>query len=224
LQPAITYPADFPAALFTANAGLALKSDRVTQTAKKDADGYCDINVNPFLARKHAAGVSKPQPRYRYLPWLIGVAVLLVFPLVLIRIQQITKTAQLQTQVDRTERALRIARLVADENVNKEAAIQQLLAEIDNLTAQRQEVLGMGLPVSEGLQYIQNTAVAPTIIASIDITTEQVILEGEAVDRDGVIAYALALENLRVFKEVRVASLGDVTTENTVPFEIVLTR
>jgi hypothetical protein len=99
-----------------------------------------------------------------------------------------------------------------------------LLAEIDNLTAQLQAVLGGGIGAAAGLQYIQNTVISPTMVTNIEITTEEIDVEGEAANRAGVIEYALALESLKVFKEVRIASIDDRTSGTSVQFVITLTR
>jgi hypothetical protein len=72
-----------------------------------------------------------------------------------------------------------LASIAADNATTTENAIQQLLADTDKLTTQRQELLGTGLPVSEFLQYIQSTTIAPTTVTAIDIDTEKLTVEGE---------------------------------------------
>lgn len=223
IAPKLKYPADFPAARYASNIGLALKRER--KTFARDATHFYDINLNLLSGKSRAE--RRPVPlSQRILPSVLIAGAALLFFLSMLYNQSQAETKRLNEEVGRLDRELMQTRLRADEAAKIEEDIKLLQSETATVSQQQQAVLGKNINDADILQLVVNATPPQAIYTRIEITSEQIIIEGEADTAATVMDYATALEAGK-FSDVRVGKVGEITegqSQNALSFNIVISR
>ena len=225
LVPPLEFPPDLLVAIYATNMGLALK-----KVPQKTATRFRDINLN-ILSGKYRVK-AKPLPiRSILLSLALIIVIGLLFPLYQVKSQAGAETVRLQTELSRVGQELREARLAFDEAKQIEDTINEIVADKDTLKREHEYILGKGGDFANNLELVTNALPSDAYFTSMEMGTEQIIVEGEAGSPLSVLIYATALEGQRGLSEVRIAEIDEGTeietteTETTViSFVIVISK
>lgn len=222
-------PPDFPLDLYTANLGLALKKIGMKPTAKAEAIGYCDININ-LMPEKYRAETNRAAFRRLIVPAMLAISAGLMFPAYQVWDIAKTETVRLDTQAVTVNDELYRVRLLSDEAAVIEESITQLSADLEALR-QHHQLLEHTSDTADNLEMITEAIGQKGYLTSIDIADDEITTAGQTDSISAVIAYVTALEELGYYSGVRIAdfSVNDVSdpmenTGNNVTFTVVITR
>jgi len=215
LVPPLAFPPDLPTALYATNMGLALK-----KVSKKTATHFRDINVNIFAGKYRVK--APPLPRRTILICLVLiVAIGFLFPLQQAKSQAGAEVMNLQTESSRISQELRQARLAANEAEQGEDNINKITAEVETVKQEHQYLQNTSRDFAGILESVTSAIPSGAYFTSIQIGTDQIIVEGKADSSFTVVSYAMALEARWGSSEVRISEIdkSEVTEAETTETE-----
>ena len=208
LVPPLEFPPDLPVALYTSNMGLALKEMPQSTVPEGDATRFQDINLD-ILSGKYRTRARRIPMRYKLFSLALIIAISLLFPLYYFKSQVAAENTLLQTELDGISQELSQARLVFNEAQQIEDTINEILATVDALQQEYQDILSRGGDFTDYLRVVTNVLPSSAYFTSIVIGTNQILVEGEADRYLTVISYATALLARPELSEVRIAEIGE---------------
>ena len=213
LVPPLEFPPDLLVAIYATNMGLALK-----KVSQKTATRFRDINLN-ILSGKYKVK-AKPLPiRSILLSLALIIAIGLLFPLYQVKSQAAAETVRLQTELSRVGQELRQVRLAFNEAKQAEDTINEIVTDKDTLKREHEYILSKGGDFANNLELVTDTLPSDAYFTSIEIGTDQIIVEGEADSPFSVIIYVTALEGQWGPSEVRIAEIDESTEIETTETE-----
>lgn len=232
LSPPLEVPAELPTTLYATNMGLALKKVPQKKGLKGDAARFHDINLNILPGKK--ASRAFPVSIQNILVTLALVAIIsLVSPLYLVKNQADVETIRLQAELSGVSQKLREARLAIDEAEQTEDTISGIIASVETLRQEHQDILSEMGDFADRLTSVTSAIPSGVHFTSIELGSDQITIKGEADSPFTIVSYARALEAQGKFSEVRIAEIGrsgstEAETEGAessgAPFIIVLNR
>jgi Tfp pilus assembly protein PilN len=208
LVPPLKFPPELPVALYTSNMGLALKEMPQETVPEGDATRFQDINLD-ILSGKYRTRARRVPMRYKLLSLALIIAIGLLFPLYYFKSQVAAENTLLQTELDGISQELSQARLVFNEAQQIDDTINEILAAVDALQQEYQDILSRGGDFTDYLRVVTNVLPSSAYFTSIVIGTNQILVEGEADRYLTVISYATALLARPELSEVRIAEIGE---------------
>jgi len=233
VAPPVKSAPDFPLAQFVSTIGAAIKGPSRQAVPRAEGTRFYDININLLTEKRRAEAIkTKARGKSRIAVATFVIVLLLLAPVFLLKNQAVTETAKLQAKLDMVSRELRLARLNADEAVVTEANIRELLAKVESLQHERQLTLGTVVDTAVRLRPALDLLTHYGNLLAIEADSETIAIQGLTDSRSKVINYALALEKLKQFAEVRIASIdeessgstGGTTNDLRIQFTIMLTK
>jgi len=225
LVPPLEFPPELPLALYTTNAGLALK-----KVSKKTVTPFHDINVN-ILSGKYRVKAPTLPLRNILLSLVLIIALGLLFPLYQAEIRVEAEVMDLQAELRRVSQELRQARLAVNEAEQVENNINEIAAEVEAIKQEHQYLQGAGRDFAGDLELVTEAIPSEARFTSIEIGTDQITLEGEADSSFTIVSCATALEAQWGGAEVRISEIDRITKPGTtkvvgtgVSFTIIITK
>jgi type IV pilus assembly protein PilM len=210
LTPAVASPDNFIDASYAAVIGLALKKSPLKALPGSEQSRFFDIDVN-LLAGKYRKTKAKPiRAFYLWLGMILVAALVLLFPLYQARQHIKTDNRAFDTALSNIQRELDLAVLVNEETTNTEDSITALNAATDAIKTANETILGARGDYGSGLETVAGAVPPQTSFNWIEIRPDEITIRGETDSVFTVVAYAVALENLNIFTEVRITSLDEV--------------
>ena len=233
LVPLLKFPPDFPVAIYAANMGLVLKKLPRKISPKGDATRFHDIDLN-ILSGKYRRGAARPVPmRHILIGTALIIAIGLMFPIYQARSNSVTENVLLQTELRTISQELNQARLAIDEAKLVEDTISKIAAEAEILNQEHQSIIGNEGDFTGNLKLVASILPPQTRFTSVEMSTHEIIVEGEADNPFTVVSYVVALEAEGVFSEVRIVKIDErkgaeaetaAIGSTTISFKIVITR
>lgn len=211
LVPPLEFPSELPLALYTSNMGLALKEVLRKTTSKGDATRFCDINLNILSGRYGARPHPVPWRRILLIPAMVA-AIAILFPVYQVRSQAGAETVRLQMELGRVSRELHQAHLANVEAKQVEDTINRIAAEVDALKQEHRNILSDKGYFTDAMRLVTDALPSHARFTSIEISSEQIIIEGKADSALAVIDYVAAVETPGIFSEVRIDEIGELYT------------
>ena len=215
LVPSMKFPPELPLALYAANMGLALKKVPQKTVAKGDTARFHDLNLNILSGKYRKARAQAVPVRYVLILAVIVIACGLLFPLYQVRSQAKAEVARLQDELRVVNRELNLRNLTIDEANKVEAVISELTAEAETLQQEQQQLLSRGGDFARNLTLVTGALPAESYFTSIEMDYNRTNVSGEADNVYRVISYAVALEELERFSEVRIIEIDEAPIAET---------
>lgn len=231
LVPALELSPNLPAALLTANIGLALKKIPPRIGPKSPAQAFRDININ-ILADKREDMAKRIKPPDILLPVALLICLGFLYPVYHLKSQLAadnilaqTELASFQQTLDERLKATDDARRVGDD-------ITETTARTETVIEEHQSILGGAGQYTANLELVTGNLPADAFFTFIEIGNSQINLSGEAASSLTLIDYITALERTGAFTDVRIAVIEDAPGTGTgtslanlpVAFTIIISR
>jgi Tfp pilus assembly protein PilN len=199
-------PPDLPVPTYAVNMGLALK--KIPQKPPKgEASRFHDININIFSG-KFRESRAKPMPTSKILLILIlAIAIILLFPFYQFKSQLGAENTRLKAELREVSRELSLASLIAGETSQTEVTIQDIISSAETMRAMYQDILGARGEYTRGLVLVTNALPPATHFTSIEINNNLITVQGLTDSVFTVVSYAMALETIEAFPEVRITEI-----------------
>lgn len=238
LVPPLPVPDDLPLAPYAANMGLALKKIPPRAPARGEATRFHDINVN-ILSGKYRKPRARPISSKLFLSLLfLTVAAVLLFPLYLSYRQADTAATLLLTEFARIDQDTYEAQQALKKSEQTESTISSILEETGALEQEHAAILAHRGDFPADLQRVTAALPPQAYFTSIDIAPERLTVQGETDSPFQVVSYALALEALKRYAEVRIIKIDETSlspsgengetaaeeTKNVITFVIAVSR
>ncbi len=224
-NPEWVYPADFPVLTYSINLGLGLNKSILKTKGVSDSKEYRDINIDLLRGRKRtrAHTISKRK-------WLTPVGLTMAAIFLILMIAQVNES-KVQSEVLKAEltsiiRQLNQRQLTLAQDSDLQKTINTLNDDTHRIQRDIELVAGKG-ELNQLIKVLTENLPDGVVFSDIDCGTKQITVNGMAVNRTGVIAYARALEKSKVFPSVRIALIKDSQGENTAlgaSFRLILER
>ncbi|MCD6359173.1 MAG: hypothetical protein J7L90_04395, partial [Dehalococcoidia bacterium] len=206
LKAPLLFPDQFPAALYAANMGLVLKKVPCRDASQRDAISFCNVNIN-VLDDRSEAQTRQVSTRSALLVTILIIAVVCVFPLRQKNSDAFVEVVRLQTEFGAAARNLRQARSAVAEAEQVENTIEEILSDVEMIEIEHQDILGGGKDFSSNLQLVSDILTPGAQLVSMEMDTEQIVVEGETDSPVSVVNYAAALGAREEFSEVRIDTM-----------------
>jgi type IV pilus assembly protein PilM len=202
-------PDGFSPSVYAGNTGLLLKDIPGSWAGRPAKNPGCDVNLNFLTARQKS--LAKPvSARDLLIPPLVVLGLVLIIFLSIINSNAVTQTADLQTDLDRVNRDLRLKRAAVDQAAVTEKQILEITGKIQTMEKERQSLMGKGA-LSGIMDFINSNLPSGTLIDDLAVTPQQITLDGSTVLRADIFNYSSVLEKQGGFSGVRIASINEQT-------------
>jgi Tfp pilus assembly PilM family ATPase len=220
-------PEGFSPAVYGANTGLLLKDIAGSRTRRPAKNSGYEVNLD-FLAARQKSLARQVSTRDILIPSLVVLGLVLIIFLIIVKSQVDAQTTKLQTDLDKVNRELRLARAAADQTAITEKQITELNGKIQALAKENETISGKGA-LSGILDFINVSLPSGAILKDTVVTAKQITLDGSVILRADIFNYTDILEKQGGYSEVRIASINELTgasgtQEEGYEFRIVITR
>jgi len=232
LVPPLELPPDLPVASFATNIGLVLKKAPLKTVARGDATPFHDINLN-ILSGKYGISTGRINFWHILLTIALIISIGLLAPIYQLRGQAYAENMSLQAELNKASQDLNQMLFAVSKSKQIKGTMDEILAEVETTKDEHQNILSKKGDYANDLKFITGAVPEKAYFTSLEIDTDQIILEGEADSPFSVISYVATLEISEKFSEIRIAwidkskSIGneEAKVENTgVSFRIVITK
>ena len=204
LVPSLKFPPDLPIALYAANMGLALK-----KVPQKGATRFRDINLN-ILPVTYKPRILRVSWQFVLLSLAIAIGGGFLFPMYRLQSEAEVETIRLLTEFSQVSQELHQVRLASNEATQIEDIISKMVGELGALRQEHQYILSKGGDFAINLDSVTHAIPPEAYFTVIEMSTDQITVEGEADNTFTVIDYVLALEEQGGLSEVRIAEIDEV--------------
>jgi len=221
LVPSLKFPPDLPIALYATNMGLALK-----KVSQKGAIRFRDINLD-ILPVTYKPRVLRVSWQFIALSLAIAIASGFLFPMYRLRTEAEVETIRLQTELTQVSQELHQVRLASNEAQQIGDTLNEIVGDVAALRQEHKYILSKGGDFAINLDLVTHAIPPEAYFTVIEMSTDQITVEGEADNVFTVIDYVLALEEQGGLSEVRIAKIDEtkiteieITETETIETEI----
>jgi hypothetical protein len=225
LVPPLRLPEDLPAADFTANIGLGLRELPVKSRKNGRAILFRDITVDIL------SGQFGVKDRWLKVPHILLSLVIIAALVVLYPVNQMRNSAdaediRLRSDLTAINQELVNAESAAEQAKVIEDKINKLAADTETIISNYQSITKLGGNYAYYLKLINDALPEGAEFDSISIGKLDVAVSGSVDNPFTIVDYALALEKLETFKDVRIVSIDNSDESGTgrVIFRISITK
>jgi Tfp pilus assembly protein PilN len=191
--------------------GLALRQTSSPKAVKGETARFQDISIN-VLSGKCRKAIARPASAKRTLTILVLAVVLAAMFFLYQSLGQIKlETAHLQVELSRIDQELYQAELDREQADQMAATIGDITAAAMALEREQETILAQQDKTTVDLEMVTRVLPPQVHLTSIDMEAERLTLHGEAISPYDIVSYALALEALERFPEVRVIEIDEAT-------------
>ena len=228
LVPNVSTPPNFPMDSYAALFGLALKKIPQKTASKTRGAEYLDLNIN-LLDGKYRKPKAKPVQLKSVLTWLIiGIAILLLYPLYQARAQVMSANTALEIKLSNLGHEITVATLIAEDNTIGEETIGSLNAKTGAINSAHISFLGDRGAYGTDLETVTSLVPAAAFYTGLIIDHNQISISGEADNQFTVIDYAAALDALGKYYKVRIGNMAEgasaFSPADVIQFEIIIEK
>ena len=208
LVPPMQLPRDLPTALFASNIGLALKKLPLKSATEGDRILFRDINLNLFAKEYKTASHWF---KLSYILMLLALIISLspLFPLNNMRSRTGIETTRLQAEFISISQELEQRLLSVDKAEQIKDTIDTMVADTENVEQGHQHIFNKGGDFDTNMNLVTSALPSGAYFTSAEIGATQIAVDGKADSPFTVINYAVALEALEKFLEVRITHINE---------------
>jgi hypothetical protein len=224
LKTPVHLPEDLPSADFSTNIGLALRELPFKARRNGRAISFRDITIDILSDR---FGIKD---RWFKLPHIllflvIVVGLSLLFPMNQLISRTDAEGVRLQSGLTAVNQELGKAESIAEQAMLIEAKINKLTADTETIISNYKNITKLGGNYAYYLKLVNDALPAGAEFSSINIGKTDIMVSGSVNNVFIIIDYALALETLGTFKDVRILTIDNSNeSANQVSFRISITK
>jgi Tfp pilus assembly protein PilN len=200
-------PEDLPAAAFTTNVGLALRGSTPKSRGSSKAIAFRDIAVD---IQSGQFGIKKRWFKLHHILLSLAIiaAIVLLYPVNQSINHADAEAVRLQADLTALNQELSEAQTIAEQARQTEDKINKLTSDAESIISNLQSIKKLGGNYAYYLKLVNDALPAGTQFTSMNIGKTAIAVSGTVDNPFNVINYALALETLGTFKDVRIVSIG----------------
>jgi Tfp pilus assembly protein PilN len=207
LKTPLRLPEDLPAAAFTTNVGLALRRSSPKSSRSGKVTAFRDITID---IRSGKFGIKKRwfKLHHIFLSLAIIAAMALLYPMSQLINHADAEAVRLQADLVTIDQEFSEAQSIAEQARQIEDKVNKLTSDTESIVSNFQNIRELGGNYAYYLKLVNDALPAGTQFTSINIGKTAITVSGIVDNPFNVINYALALETLGAFEDVRIVSIG----------------